>query len=1239
MQQVMNITTFICLLACLLVQGLQAKEIDPIRGQIKAENSEYVLKKQKYVQKHLQENNRYSLAKATAYLERSHQERDYLLQQLYETKLIEEIELRLEDFTNAKDEALEELEDKKSSYAKLYDKYLIPSLEKLVETLKTNTDCQGNGSQNCETTCDAIVDHYLMGYRAIFSPDKYRSAVFRDLPILENISILNGIEIAKNDPKKIEANNLKVNEKSAADIRWCLSGDIKVGSFLSETQTKKLMDCGFDFSRLEPGKSSLWNHNPPTRQELAQAKSMSIFPTENEKLKYTKVKFSGKGSPKFSVKFKRNGKKYKVKVKLGKEVHVDPIVSTIGKMLGLYQDETRYRQQIQVYYKSKDQYQRFLSQLTRKYGKYFTKNNFLREEHLGDGQVLVTFENVLLEATPKDVIKLNPFEQTGWDNLNRREYRAMLLWFAWLGIRDVKDDNWRLQLKKTKGKGLEVQALFQDVGAVLDGTGTIERSLVDFAIDGYRQISVNGFPDKITANNEKEVVIKWADLAWAPDFFSTVTYFDLKWMAKKIAKLSREDIEFAFDQGGLPEVEKTLYVEKVIKRRNDIVKTFNLDKQFAQIPTMDLNKYNVPGVVEKGVVTAPRIKGSIHNQLQINPIFFISQFINTSVNFGNLQKNLDVFFGNRYGVGANINFTDNKEINFDNKKTQVLTYPGIRLELTREIQLRPGGVHYQDEVHNYYSIDHLVIEFNLNAGFFQEFTKNLQLSAGAKVSVLKFEFDHWQPTATLKQAIRNPIRFQRILPNLKRYLIHELQAGETFSYSTGNGVELNANLPIYKYGRFGMNIGYANSSPVFYHRNHFGELEIFKDEQHEKSFGFFLEAGINLGFFFFPLAGFEYQRTVLNGKSSLYRFDREIKEKGAAKDPLFNVKTLIERKALQVLLDGDIDDILPLMHREYQVNYVMDNELQKSFFLLFNRERLNQYSGVNIVDHKGKELNFHRFMRMDSYKIGKALPLIGGWTLFYGDQNNVDVQIDEKEPEKFVAAINYYDYERKLSRKELINFIEKQNKYFSKDKGRNGKFYSSEFIPDADEVKQYRKVLAHQRVFLYGDDFIKNVESMSRRQMENRITKLLGLRLNKFDEDAYERGRVSEIVRLIYTSKDLLKSGQYRTFSDRLSKLVLVLDDRKYGLDPLMRLFGKNNIYVMGEIYGVLNSFSNMAEENPNAGRRFTGKSWGDYKRVPPVWRYLDKHPLLYSTPAPVLRYLDLEAAYGILPTGEPFVL
>lgn len=999
------------------------------------------------------------------------------------------------------------------------------------------------------------------------------------------------------------------------------------------------MDCNFDFSKLEPGKSSLWNNHPPTRQEIAKQKALAIFPAEGETLKYNKVKFSGKGSPKFDVKFKRDGKKYKVKVKLGKEVHVDPIVSTIGKMLGLYQDETRYRDEIQVEFKSKNQYQRFLSQLTRKYGEYYTKNNFRREEHLEDGKVIVTFGNVLLEANPKDIIKLNPFEQTGWDNLNRREYRAMLLWFAWLGIRDVKDGNWRLQLQKREGKEPVVQALFQDVGAVLYGTGTIERSIVDFATDGYSQISVNGFPEKITKVRDKDVVIKWADLAWAPDFFSTVTFYDLKWMAKKIARLSREDIEFAFNQGGLPQVEQTLYVEKVLKRRNDIVKTFHLEKEFQEIPTMDLKKHNVPGVVEKGEVTTARIKGSIHNQLQINPIFFISQFINTSVNIGNLQNNFDVFFGNRYGVGANINFTDTKEINFDNKKTQILTYPGIRLELTREIQLRPGGVHYSDEVQNYFSIDHLVIEFNLNAGFFKEFTKNLPLSAGLKVSVLKFEFNHWQPTATLKQAIRNPVKIHRILPNLKQYLIHDLRAGETFSYSTGNGVEANVSLPMHKYGRFGMNIGYANSSPVFYHCNHYGELEIFKDEQNEKEFGFFLEAGLNAGFFFFPLAGFEYQRTVLTGKSQLYRFDRTIKEKSAARDPLFNVKAFVEREALQVLLDGDIDDILPLMHREYQVNYVLDNELQKSFFLLFNRERLNQYSGVNIVDHQGKQMDLHRFMRMDSYKIGKALPLIGGLTLFYGDQSNVDVQIDEKEPNKFVAAINFYDYERRLSREELFEFIDKQNSYFSKSKKKSDQFYSKDFIPDSDEVKRYLKVLAHQRVFLYGDDFVKNVEAVSKRTMEKRIMQYLGMKINRFEERAYDRGRVSEIVRLIYNSADLLKNKKFRQFSDRISKLVMVLDDKKYGLDPLMKLFGEKNVYVMGEIYGVLNSFSNMAKENPSAGRRFTGKSWGDYKRVPPVWKYLDKHPLLYSTPAPVLRYLDVEAAYGILPTGEPFVL
>lgn len=226
MRQVMKVTTFICVCVFMMSFGLNANEIMPARGQIKAENSAYVLKKQKYVQKHLQENFQYSLSKARAYLDRSRKERDYLLQQLYETKLIEEIELRLEDYTDAKEEALEELESKKSSYAILYDKYLIPSLEKLVEELKQD--------QNCQEKCDAIVDHYIMGYRAIFSPDKYRSEIFRDLPILENITILNGIEIAKNDPKKIEANNLIVSKQHLAEIQKCLGPQSKAESYLNE---------------------------------------------------------------------------------------------------------------------------------------------------------------------------------------------------------------------------------------------------------------------------------------------------------------------------------------------------------------------------------------------------------------------------------------------------------------------------------------------------------------------------------------------------------------------------------------------------------------------------------------------------------------------------------------------------------------------------------------------------------------------------------------------------------------------------------------------------------------------------------------------------------------------------------------------------------------------------------------------------------------------------------------------
>lgn len=1198
-------------------------------GAIKPQNSKYVLKAERYIQRYLlNDHGQYSLEKAKIYLNRTISERDYLLRQLYETVLIQEIELRLEDFEDAQDEAKEELDHDKSKYAKLYNDFLIPLVRQLVSEIEKD--------QNCSAKCDALVDQYIGAYQAIYTPEKHRSMFYRDIPLLKNAQHLYGYKIKINDSEKIEANNLVVNASVLNDVQACLGETLSINQYLSEEQIVSLKNCRFDFSKLNPGNSFLWNDSPPSIDDLKARENIKIFPSPNKTLKYQKIKFSGRGSPKFDVSFKRGDKKYKVKVKLGKEVHVDPIVSAIGKMLGLHQDETRFRRSIKVKFKNQKEYDQFLAQLTRKFGEFLTDSNIAKVEVQEDGDVMVTFKDVLLEAAQENITKLNSFAQTGWDNLNRRENRAMLLWFAWLGIRDVKDGNWRVQLEETEA-GIRPQLSFQDVGAVLDGTGTIDNNPVDFALDGYRQISVNGFPDKVTKRKSDSVQIQWTDVAYAPDFFSTVTYHDMRWMTRQIAKLTREQIEYAFTLGGLPESEKRLYIEKVIKRRNDFIQSFGLAGEIAEIPTMNLDNYQVPGVVENGKVIASRIEGSIHNQLSINPLFYISQFLNYSVNFGNIQNNFDVFFGSRFGAGANINFTDTKEIDLDNKKTQILTYPGVRLELTREVQVQNGGMHFADEVQHYYSIDHFVFEINLNVGIWKELAENLPFSAGLQVKVLKFEFTHWQPTATLKEAITNPIKIHKIIPNLKQYLINDLKAGETFSYSTGNGVSAHANVSLHQYARFGMEIGYANSSPVFYHRNQFGELEIFKDTQMQKDFGMNLDIGYNLGFFFFPLAGFEYQRTIIDGQSTLYRFQSETREISGANDPLFNVKNLVEKEAMNTLLDGDVNDILAIMHREYKVDYVIDSERAKAFFLLFNRTRLNQYTGIRIEDREGKETNLHRYNRLDSYKIGEALPLIGGITLLYGDQNSVDVQLDEEKPEKFVVTINYYDYESHLDRKELFDFIDKQNNRFSQDK-RRLPFYTKNHIPR--EVDSYRKVLAHNRVFLYGDDYIQNVRKYTRRQLEKKIAEYLGMkRLNRFDEHAYERGRISEISRIMIDSANYLEDREFRSFSQAMSKLVMVLNRTQYGLNPFELLFGKENIYVMGEIYGVLESFSSMPQTVADAKRRFTGRSWGDYKRRPPFWKYVDKHPILYSTPEPVLKYIDLEAVYGILPSGESFVL
>lgn len=1189
-------------------------------------NDGYSNKAKKFIQNNLKDQNgNYSLKKIERFKLRLENEKNYILKQIYETALIQKIELRIEDGEKALEEASEELEKEKSDYHFLFSKYLLPQIEKLY--LKRLED------KNCLNICDGIIDEFIFAYSAVFSPELNRSYIPFDVAPWKMYQTLSGFTFSKLNQFKNEANNLLPTKSQLEDINHCLSKSIDEPSYLSVDQLNELKTCRFDLSKINPGNSPLIQIKNRDFNEIKEfTKKLNLFPKKDKIVTYSKLRFSGFGSPKFTVKYKDKEKKKKVKVKLGPEVHNDPAVATLAKMLGLHQDETLYREQLKVKFKSKKDFDEFQAQMVKKYNQRF-RNHLIKVEEDKD-EVLVTFRYVLLEANRPDIVKLNGIDQSGWDNLNRREFRSMLLWFAWVNLRDTRNGNWRVQLHDNEGR-LTPQISMQDVGQGLMGAQAFRKNIFEIIPNAFARTHLNQFENSIITWSDSELKVQWTDTLRNPDIFSTTTYTDLKWMARKIAKLTKADIEYALKLSGMTEVEQTLYVAKLVNRRNEFVKAFELEDEFELLPNIDIDNYNVDGLVKNGKIIKTSLKKSSRFQTQISSLYHLTRMFTAAIPMNKVTEGLVLNVGHNIGLqGESALATFTKELS---EKTQLFSFPGVEFKLTRGIQ-DTRFQQFEDSSQRFFTVDRLSVEFNLNAGIIKDIFKSLPFTIMGSVKVLKLDFEHFSPAQTPAEALSAPFKIPYILQNLNHYIAKELKAGEIFNFSTAHGVGAEARIDTGKYLRFGAEVNYLKSTPTYFHRNYFGELEIYKDTKTQKSVLAYAQAGLGAGFFFIPFLGVEFESISVDGNTQMYKLWKKKPEVTYQNPSLDIVKNKFEQRILNTILKDGYKSALPLMRLEYDLDYKVRSKATRFFAFIWSKRKVAEYSQFVVSGNNVKDKRFHRFVRRKEAHAGspELAAGFGGLIYFKGNQQMIEVQVDEDNPDKFVVIQNVYTYKNKLKHKRLDRFFRKLNKSFSKNE--KEKFFDSTALPPKHDVSVYKKVLAHNRIFYFGDKFFTRLSSLPKKKLQEigeKLVKALAYDPNEpSDENRYYAQRILD--ELVDSSRYLARK-HFKKFTNSFSKMIKLLNVRKLGMKPTLSLFKESEIFVAGEIYGLLDSFTEMSEKYTNSlTRRFMGTSYGHYKMRPPIWKFMNTSPVFFNVLPQIYDNTELNNVFGILPTGEP---
>ncbi len=145
-----------------------------------------------------------------------------------------------------------------------------------------------------------------------------------------------------------------------------------------------------------------------------------------------------------------------------------------------------------------------------------------------------------------------------------RVARSSLVFNCWIKNKDMKDDNSRAALLYNLKTGeFDRPVEFQsDLGCTL----------------GHMRPSgeINSFESSFVVNMINSIGFSMKPL-YVPASWKACTWSDARWMALRIAKITRADLERCFADSGWPTFVQRLAIEKLISRRNELIEPFRLD--------------------------------------------------------------------------------------------------------------------------------------------------------------------------------------------------------------------------------------------------------------------------------------------------------------------------------------------------------------------------------------------------------------------------------------------------------------------------------------------------------------------------------------------------------------------------------------------------------------------------------------------------------------------------------------
>ena len=181
---------------------------------------------------------------------------------------------------------------------------------------------------------------------------------------------------------------------------------------------------------------------------------------------------------------------------------------------------------------------------------------------------------------PEDVKQVGPWDYDQLDRDGRREVRAVFVLAAWLDQFNMRWENTRLAYFEGAGGGA-LRHVFSDVGSGLGLARDLRHC---------RNSDVEAMPWEITTREGQGVRFS----GFAPNVsnraFDAMDWHDARWMLRKIAAVSEQQILGALLATHMSAAEVRLALEKLLSKRRKMIEDFDLTREFPEIAARPIDR-------------------------------------------------------------------------------------------------------------------------------------------------------------------------------------------------------------------------------------------------------------------------------------------------------------------------------------------------------------------------------------------------------------------------------------------------------------------------------------------------------------------------------------------------------------------------------------------------------------------------------------------------------------------------